>query len=134
MTSCNIRYASKLACILCSAGLTMAGVPAFAQQSARQYDTLHHQQGTATVSWRDLDLTTSPGRAELQHRLQVTSRDLCAQLDPPDDIDISVGSCQFDARRKASEAVGTAIAQANARANGAAPGLQVARVPDSSTR
>jgi UrcA family protein len=100
------------------AALSVAGIgiisatPAVAQSSVDEVTVIGHfgpdnapQSLSQAVSYADLDLSTSPGKNELKHRISLTARYLCDKLGEEEDSGSVEPSC-----RKA--AVSDAMAQA----------------------
>jgi UrcA family protein len=65
------------------------------------------QSLSQAVSYADLDLSTEAGRAELRHRVALTSRFLCDKLGESDTSTGPVPSCRDAAVRDAMGRVGT---------------------------
>jgi UrcA family protein len=68
-----------------------------------------------TVSYANLDLSTSAGAAELKNRVRETAREACETLSAADPLDASDddGTCVRDATAGAMKQVTAAIAAAN---------------------
>jgi UrcA family protein len=60
-----------------------------------------------SVSYADLDLSTSAGKQELRHRLNLTARYLCEKLGESDTATPPVPSCRDAAVKDAMDRVGT---------------------------
>jgi UrcA family protein len=81
---------------------------------------------TAFVQYRDLDLTTDPGRAELQARVQMAARRLCGERDGAKLWPAMTLKCEIETRARAADMLARSIAEANGRAYAATPADQVA--------
>jgi UrcA family protein len=96
---------SSLIAIALAAGIASVGAPAFSEPS----------QGLSTqISYRDLDLATSAGQAELQHRVRIAARTLCTSTGP----DLTSGEalkCENQAVARSAEMQQRVIAAAQAR-------------------
>jgi UrcA family protein len=116
-------------CGLLAICLLVSSAPASGQEAAgRIAETPLRRQISATVVYRDLELTTPAGRNELRHRVWTTARKLCSRLGESEIGGVSAASsCEDAARINAVEMERVIIAQAFS------PALQVARAPGTAT-
>jgi UrcA family protein len=122
------RVSYSIMGILCGAGLLSAGMSAYAQEAVSQFaDVPAGHSLSSTVAYRDLDLTTLAGRAELRRRVWVAAKQLCSRLDSTSEIAGVAPSCEDAARIKVIETERAIIAQA------IPPGLKVARGAEAPT-
>lgn len=106
---------------LAAAAAVAAAAPAFAQSVDElvivgQPRDAEAQSLSRAVSYSDLDLTYAADRAELRHRINVTARELCDQLNEPTVSPLELGhSCQDIAVRNASYEMRVAVEDAYAQ-------------------
>jgi UrcA family protein len=102
-------------CLLGGAVLAATAAPAFAQYEDEEI-TVTGRYGTVpdsapslsqAISYRDLDLSTQAGRAELRHRVKLTARYLCGKLGESNSTSGVGQSCQQAATEDALKRVGT---------------------------
>lgn len=72
-----------------------------------QYGTDNVQSLSQTVSYADLDLSTSEGKSVLRQRLKLTARWLCQKLGEPETASPPAPSCRDAAVSDAMARVGT---------------------------
>lgn len=104
------------------------GLPALAQEAGGGFTVIgSHRHApdeiAASVSYSDLDLSTSAGRATLHHRVRMTARDLCRRIGE-DHIggSVTAPSCEDMAMLGAEPQERAAVAGAQSRTYaGAAP-------------
>lgn len=65
------------------------------------------QSLSQAVSYRDLDLSTAAGRAEVRHRIKLTARYLCNKMGESDSSSSVAPSCQQAATDDAMKRIGT---------------------------
>jgi UrcA family protein len=94
------------------------------------------QSLSQSVSYADLDLSTSAGKQELRHRLSLTARYLCQKLGESDTATPPVPSCRDAAVKDAMDRVGTLEAHLAPRGTAwvAGPAWQAPYPPDWSSR
>jgi UrcA family protein len=121
MTGQANHLTSSLLALVCAAGLTTAAAPALAGEPVSGLTIVASDAShiSASVEYRDLDLTTGSGRKELQRRVWRTAVALC------DRIDDHSSYCASDAVMSASAAERDVISHAVPRTYAAVmPGPQ----------
>jgi UrcA family protein len=116
------HVSSSLLGVVCAVASVAAGVPAFGQ-GADDFTVLGHNERpygstlSATVSYRDLDLTNRHGQAVLRQRVWRTAETLCARIGE-NHIGSATGvlSCEdqvaFSAARQQRDAIARAMVAA----------------------
>ncbi|MBD3761459.1 UrcA family protein [Rhizorhabdus sp.] len=103
--------------LIAGAALITISVPSpLLAQSAEEELVVTGQYGTMpdsvkslsqAVSYHDLDLSTGSGRAEIRHRIKLTSRYLCEKLGESGSSSGVVPSCEQAATTDAMKRIGT---------------------------
>jgi UrcA family protein len=126
----------RLCASLAAAGLAMAGAPALAQTTVEEVVVIgsigpdgEPRTLSRAVSYRDLDITTEAGQAELKRRVNDTASELCEQLDESDTSSVVVPSCKDAAVRDAMEQTRIHIAAATPRGPAWTPMPMTAALP-----
>jgi len=105
---------TRIGLMAAGAALLAGAVPSFAQSDEELVVTGRYgraadnvQSLSQTVSYADLDLSTTAGRAEFRHRLRLTARYLCDKLGENDSSTGVVPSCRDAAMQDAMQRAGT---------------------------
>ena len=127
----SVRNSLPLVLRAACAGAALAmALPAIAQSDSEEitvtgrYGKLPDsaQSVSQAVSYADLDLSTTAGKAELRHRLDLTARFLCDKLGEPDTLDPVVPRCRDAAVKDAMSRVGTVEEHFTPRGSAWVPG------------
>jgi UrcA family protein len=108
--------------VACALAMVAAGVPAFSQEPAGEFTITaqgggpHERSLTASVYYRDLDLTTKGGRAVLRQRVRSTASELCHRLGDDNRSAAVAFVCEDEAVESAANFERAVIAQAMPRA------------------
>ena len=112
----------KLGWLIAGAALVGAAAPSLAQTDEEiivsgRYGNLPEsvRSLSQSVSYADLDLSSTAGRAELRHRVRLTARYLCEKLGEVDSSSSVVPSCRDAATKDALSRIGTLEANAAPR-------------------
>lgn len=112
----------KLGWLIAGAALVGAAAPSLAQTEEEiivsgRYGNLPEsvRSLSQSVSYADLDLSSTAGRAELRHRVRLTARYLCEKLGEADSSSSVVPSCRDAATNDALSRIGTLEANAAPR-------------------
>lgn len=123
------HVSSSLLGAMCAVASVAAGVPAFGQGSD-EFTVLGHNERpyehtlSATISYRDLDLTNRDGRAVLRQRVWRTAEKLCARIGEGHIGGASQAlSCEDQVRYSAAQQQRDAIARAMVAAAPANPSV-----------
>lgn len=121
MRTPSTRSSPLNAGLACAVAMMVASPPAFGQEPRGGFTLTELGGGLSTaVSYADLDLTTSAGRAELRRRVRHAADELCEKSGDTAPIGMAGYSCADIAARSAAAQQREAIAQATAQTYAAA--------------
>lgn len=128
----RFRASGVVCAAAAAAGLAAVALPALAQPTVGEVVVIAPQGDSLSepVSYADLDLTTTTGRAVLHERIREAAADVCYRLQTDDRTGSSVApGCVSDAVDRARDQERRAYAQAENQAYAYAPPPPPAYVP-----